>query len=86
MKDFRQLKVSQKSHQLALALYQITASFPRAETYVDWRHRFVGPRCRSHRIWPKDAGETEMPSWPGFAVSPEAQPASWNIIYSWREI
>ena len=33
MKDFRQLKVWQKSHQLVLELYQITASFPRAETY-----------------------------------------------------
>ena len=32
-KDFRQLKVWQKSHQLTLNLYQITASFPRAETY-----------------------------------------------------
>lgn len=32
-KDFRQLKVWQKSHQLALNLYQITASFPRAEAY-----------------------------------------------------
>jgi len=33
MKDFRQLKVWQKSHQLVLALHRITASFPRAETY-----------------------------------------------------
>jgi four helix bundle protein len=33
VKDFRQLKAWQKSHQLALALYQITASFPRAETF-----------------------------------------------------
>jgi four helix bundle protein len=33
MKDFRQLKVWQKSHELVLALYQITASFPRAENY-----------------------------------------------------
>ena len=33
MKDFRQLKVWQKSHQLALDLYQITVSFPRSETY-----------------------------------------------------
>ena len=32
-KDFRQLKVWQKSHQLALNLYQITASFPRTESY-----------------------------------------------------
>jgi len=33
MKDFRQLKVWQKAHKLVLALYQITASFPRAESY-----------------------------------------------------
>jgi four helix bundle protein len=32
-KDFRQLKVWQKSHQLALNLYRITASFPRTEFY-----------------------------------------------------
>ena len=33
MKDFRQLKVWQKSHQLTLALYQVTGSFPRDEIY-----------------------------------------------------
>jgi four helix bundle protein len=33
MKDFRQLKVWQKAHQLALFLYQVTASFPRTESY-----------------------------------------------------
>ena len=33
MKDFRKLKVWQKSHQLALDLYQVTASFPRTESY-----------------------------------------------------
>ena len=33
MKDFRQLKVWQKSHQLTLALYKVTTSFPREETY-----------------------------------------------------
>ena len=33
MKDFRQLKVWQKAHQLTLAIYQITASFPREEIY-----------------------------------------------------
>jgi four helix bundle protein len=30
---FRQLKAWQKSHQLALNLYRITASFPRTESY-----------------------------------------------------
>src|SRR6266567_2808951 len=33
MKDFRNLKVWEKAHQLALALYPITNSFPREETY-----------------------------------------------------
>ena len=33
MKDFRKLQVWEKSHQLALALYHLTASFPRDETY-----------------------------------------------------
>jgi len=33
VKDFRQLKVWQKSHELVLELYSITASFPRAEAY-----------------------------------------------------
>jgi four helix bundle protein len=33
MKDFRQLKVWQKAHQLTLAIYQVTGSFPRDEIY-----------------------------------------------------
>ena len=33
MKDFRQLKVWQKAHQMTLAIYQTTASFPREEIY-----------------------------------------------------
>ena len=33
MKDFRQLQVWQKSHQLVLSVYQLTSSFPRDEVY-----------------------------------------------------
>jgi four helix bundle protein len=33
VKDFHELKVWQKAHQLTLAIYQITANFPRAELY-----------------------------------------------------
>ena len=33
MKDFHELKVWQKAHQLTLAIYQITATFPREELY-----------------------------------------------------
>ena len=33
MKDFRNLKVWEKAHHLTLALYPVTASFPRDEVY-----------------------------------------------------
>ena len=33
MKDFRQLKVWQRAHQLTLDIYKTTASFPRSEAY-----------------------------------------------------
>ena len=33
MKDFRKLKVWERAHQLVLAIYHTTASFPRDETY-----------------------------------------------------
>jgi four helix bundle protein len=33
MKDFRNLKVWEKAHRLALAVYPVTTSFPREETY-----------------------------------------------------
>ncbi len=33
MKDFRELKVWQKAHQLTLAVYEITATLPREELY-----------------------------------------------------
>ena len=33
MKDFRELKVWQKAHQLTLAVYRVTADFPRQELY-----------------------------------------------------
>src|SRR5882724_10266409 len=33
MKDFRELKVWQKAHALTLAVYRVTADFPREELY-----------------------------------------------------
>ena len=33
MKDFRQLKIWQRAHQLTLDIYETTASFPRSEAY-----------------------------------------------------
>src|SRR5438552_16054515 len=34
MKDFCQLKVWEKAHQLTMAIYHITATFPREQTYA----------------------------------------------------
>lgn len=33
MQDFRKLKVWEKAHELTLAIYQVTAGFPRQELY-----------------------------------------------------
>lgn len=33
VKDFRQLQVWEKAHQLTLEIYRVTTQFPRAETY-----------------------------------------------------
>ncbi|HNY39394.1 MAG TPA: four helix bundle protein [Bryobacteraceae bacterium] len=33
MRDFHELKVWQRAHQLTLAVYQVTATFPREELY-----------------------------------------------------
>ena len=33
VKDFRELKVWQKAHELTLAVYRVTATFPREELY-----------------------------------------------------
>ena len=33
MKDFHELKVWQKAHELTLSIYQVTVDFPRAELY-----------------------------------------------------
>lgn len=33
MKDFRQLKVWEKSHHLALEVYRVTTTFPKEELY-----------------------------------------------------
>jgi len=33
VKDFRELKVWQKAHELTLSVYRVTAAFPREELY-----------------------------------------------------
>ena len=80
MKDFKQLKVWQKSHQLALALYQVTATFPREETYG-----LTAQIRRSASSIPSNLaegcgrdGDAELAR---FCVIARGSAANWNITY-----
>src|SRR2546425_10318490 len=78
MKDFRQLKVWEKAHLLALARYPITARFP-AKKLMDSRLRFGGLLRRFPPTSLKAAVEMAMLNWLAFALLREAQPLNWNI-------
>jgi hypothetical protein len=85
VKDFHDLKVWQKAHQLTLAVYQITAAFPREELYgLTSQLRDAVPR--SQPISPRDADEMAMPNSPGFAPSPWDRRVSWSITCCWPRI
>src|SRR5437763_7350110 len=85
VKDFHELKVWQKAHQLTLAVYQITATFPREELYglTSQLRRAARP---SRRIWRRDADATGMPSSPASVASLWDQQANSNITCCWPEI
>src|SRR5713101_7459512 len=74
VKDFHELQVWQKAHQLALAVYHITGSFPREELYglTSQLRARVRP---SPRIWRRDAGAMGMPSSPVFVQLPRVRQA-----------
>jgi 23S rRNA-intervening sequence protein len=72
VKDFNELKVWQKAHELTLAIYRVTVDFPRAELYglranSDLRAHRSGP------IWPRGAVEAVTPS------SPASAPSRWDL-------
>jgi four helix bundle protein len=68
MGDFHELRVRQKAHELTLAVYRITASFPREEMYgltSQLRRSSASIPANLAEGW----GEMAMPSSPGFARS-----------------
>src|SRR5438552_166194 len=78
MKDFRNLKVWEKAHHLALALYPITASFPRQEAYgLASQIRRAASSIPSNIA--ESCGRGVMPNSLAFVLSPEARPANWSI-------
>jgi hypothetical protein len=79
MKDFCELKVWQKTHALTLAVYRITARFPREELYG-----LTGQIWRSCSSIPANlaegCGRKGMPSLHVFVHLPLVRQANWNII------
>ena len=69
MKDFHELKVWQKAHQLTLAVYKITSTFPREELY-GLTTQLRRARSSIRRIWRRDADAMGMPSSPASVPSP----------------
>jgi len=68
MKDFKQLKVWEKAHQLALAIYKATAQFPKEELY-GLTSQIAGQVCPFQQTLPKAVDETQMPSLPASCKS-----------------
>ncbi len=64
MRDFRELKVWEKSHQLTLAVYKATAGFPKDELYgitsqrLGFKSRFFATKTPSHEATPSGIDST----------------------------
>lgn len=77
MKDFRSLKVWEKSHELTLQIYKATDGFPKHELYgvtSQIRRRFPSPPTS-----PRAASDGELKR---FFLIAWDQPASWNTCSS----
>jgi len=82
VKDFHDLKVWQKAHQLTLAVYQLTSSFPREELYgLTTQIRRSSSSIAANLA--EGCSRNVMLSWPGSARSPWGRPASCNPTCCW---
>ena len=85
MKDFRNLKVWEKAHHLALTLYPVTASFPRDETFgLASQIRRAASSIPSNIA--EGCADKETPNWLASALLLEVPPANWSINSCWLEI
>ena len=81
MKDFRELKVWHKAHQLTLAVYEASGGFRREELYGLTRCAVRVPRFRP--TWRKAAAAAVTPSWRDSARWRWDRRASWNTYCCW---
>jgi len=84
MKDFDELKVWQKAHQLTLAVYRTKAALPRGELY-GLTTQLADRVLRSLLIWPKDAGAAVMVTLGASVPSQCDLPVNSSTIYYWLE-
>lgn len=80
MKNFRDLKVWEKSHHLALSSYEATAGFPKQEMFGLTSHLQFQP------ILPKAVEDGAMLNFTDFSKSQWVQPVSWNITCCFHAI
>jgi hypothetical protein len=62
MRNYRDLQVWKKSHNVALDLYRISQDFPREELY-GMTSQIRRAAIPLERIWQKDAEDKQAPSW-----------------------
>jgi hypothetical protein len=81
MGDFRQLRVWKKAHELTLAVYETTATFPGEELYgltSQIRRSCMPPTS------PRDVAEIATQNWGDLPTFPWVQPANWSTYFFWR--
>jgi four helix bundle protein len=85
MKNFRDLQVWQKAHQLTLLAYSVTRNFPREEGYgLTSQIRRCAASVAANIA--EGCGKRGNPEFQRFLASQPDPQASWNITSSWPTI
>jgi 23S rRNA-intervening sequence protein len=84
MKDFREMKVWQKSHELTLLMYRMTESFPKTELFglTSQIRRCALPFLQISR---RAAGGLETPNYTDSCKWPADPRANLNTICCWEK-
>ena len=81
MKDFRDLKVWERAHQLTLRVYKVSAHFPREELFGLISQMRRCSASRSERTLRRDVESAETMSFNVSCKLRRAQPANWNTTF-----
>lgn len=82
MKNFRDLRVWEKAHLLALESYKVTNDFPRAEMFgLTSQIRRAAVSIAANIA--EGCGKRGNGEFQRFPISPPVQPVKWNITSFW---